>query len=214
VTLKLPALYPGAIWDPINPWATTGYNQDIDNPKVVWHTTQGSSYPRSTYVQGGGVPHYTIDRDGNVFQHYHNTHYSRALLNLSGGVETNKDGAIQIEIVGFAGKPVTRAQRAAIRELSEFFTKSGIPGRWMNDAPTIEKYRQVGLDKMSPLGWDHGSGHCGHSDVPENDHWDPALTRLTRRAIEAPWKAADRKREIRERIKELRDRIKVLRTKL
>jgi len=201
---------PNARWDPIAPWATTGPMRDLVHLKVVWHTTQGSSYPRTTYERTGGVPHYTIDRDGTIYQHYRNSHYSRALLNLPGGVETNLDGAIQVEIVGYAGEKVTKAQRASITRLSAFFTAEGIPGVWLNGAPTKTKHRLVGVEKMSLVRWDFGSGHCGHIDVPENNHWDPAFVRSTRLAVEEPW----RRRRIRERIKVLRARIAKLREKL
>ena len=203
------AKFPQAIWDPIIQWPT-GPMIDKINLKVVWHMTQGSSYPRSTYVAGGGVPHFTILTTGVIYQHYSSTDYSRALLNLPGGVTTNHDGAIQVEVVGFAGTPITVAQASAVRALSRWLGNQGVPGRWMNGAPTKRKHDRHGQVKLSNVAWDNGSGHCGHSDVPENNHWDPAMTLRFRRAVEAPWQT----KRIRARIQRLRARIKALRERL
>ena len=204
--------YPQAHWDPIAPWATTGGMTDLKNLKVVWHTTQGWTYPRSTYAATGGIPHFTIDRDGKVYQHYLLNQFSRALLNLPGGVQTNLDGAIQIEIVGFAGKETTRAQRKSIRRLSAWLTAQGVPGRWMNGAPTKRKHDREGQVKLSMTQWDDGSGHCGHSDVPENNHWDPAFVWATVRAVQGGWKQRDAK--IKARIDKLRDRVRKIRARI
>ena len=62
----LPDKYYRAIQDPIEGWKTTGQYSDTENIKVVWHKTVGGNYPRSTYVRGGGIPHFTIAR--NLFE--------------------------------------------------------------------------------------------------------------------------------------------------
>ena len=47
------------------------------------------------------APHFTIDlRDGEIHQHISLAEAARALKNTSGGVETNRAGTIQIEIIG------------------------------------------------------------------------------------------------------------------
>ena len=188
-TTILPDRYYRAVQDPIEGWEATGNYTDTRNIKVVWHKTVGTNYPRSTYVAGGGIPHFTITRDGTVYQHYSLNQFSRALRNLWGGVQTNLDGAIQIEMVGHPGAGSTRAQRKSMKQLSRWFNKKGVAGRWINGAPTFVKYKRVGQKKLSNAGWDNGSGHCGHIDIPENDHWDPAFLDSEVAAIERGWES-------------------------
>lgn len=176
------ARYGAAVWDPITQWPTAPYWLDgnANDWKVVWHVTVGSNYPRSTYVQTGGVPHFTFDRDGTVYQHYDTNHYSRALLNLSGGVQTNLDQAIQIEIVALPVQPLTVAQRVAIERFVNWLhtVHPSIQRRWIGRRPPARSYALANSAgwRLSNSAWDDGNGHCGHSDVPENTHWDPAWT--------------------------------------
>lgn len=87
----------------------------------VLHTTEGStaSGATSAYSKNNSWPHFTVGPTGKVFQHLAINVAARALKNLSGGVETNRAHAIQIEIVGFAGKPQehSKEQLDALREL-------------------------------------------------------------------------------------------------
>ena len=195
----LPDRYFRAVQDPIEGWTNTGNYTDTLNLKVVWHKTVGGHYPRATYVTGGGIPHFTIDQDGTVYQHYSLNQFSRALRNLWGGVQTNLDGAIQIELVGYPGKGSPKAQRKAMKQLSRWLFKKGVPGQWLNGAPTYAKYMQVRQQKLTNSAWSNGSGHCGHIDVPENDHWDPAFRGGEVAAIEkgweSPWSIVKRLRE-------------------
>lgn len=187
MTTILPDLYPEAVFRPVMGHETTGNYTDSENLKAVWHKTVGSNMPWSTYEAGGGVPHVTFDRDGTVWQHYSFNQYSRALRNLWGGVQTNLDGAIQIELVGYPGKGSTKAQRKAMRKFSRWLFKHGVPGKWLNKRPTEARYRKRGQKKLSNEEWDNGSGHVGHIDIPENDHSDPRLLKAEWKAIERGW---------------------------
>ena len=182
----LPSRCPFADWEPFPSWPTGRYTDTV-NYKVVWHTTQGYDtglYP--TYRSGGGIPKFTIFSTGRIAQHYDMNRFDRALRNQSGGVQTNLDGAISIEIVGFAGTEHTPDQLEAIERLSAWLTEIGIPGVWLNGRPTAAR-RRNGTSRLSQSAWDNGSGHCGHIDVPENDHTDPGFVTKTWRAVEAGW---------------------------
>ena len=133
--------------------------------KGVLHTTEGSSLP--TY--SGSQPHFTHDfKRGLLYQHIPVTSGALALKNLSGGVETNRAHAIQIELVGFAGESHTwsDAHYARIAETM----------RWCEKHAGVAKqcsvtFRADADHKVS--GWLQYRGWLGHQHVPENDHWDP-----------------------------------------
>ena len=142
------------------------------------------SDPFGWYHQSGGIPHFTIQRDGTIDQHYDTNEFSRALLNLPGGVQTNLDQAIQIEIVNIPMRAMTMSQRTSIAKLTDWFHTAhpSIPRRWIGQRPPAQDPYASGRPgwRMSFSEWNDGTGHCGHSDVPENDHWDPGW-------IDADW---------------------------
>lgn len=144
--------------------------------KGVLHTTEGGSASGaiSAFRTNNSWPHFLVDYAGAVWQFIDTTQAARALRNLSGGVETNRDSAIQIEIVGFAGKPKDHpiAQVDALKALMRWIeSTTGVkpigPGRAFANA-----YGQNQL-RFTPQQWDNFNGWCGHCHVPENDHWDP-----------------------------------------
>lgn len=186
--------YPSAIWDSIpgaNPGAYTS-----GPAKIVHHKTVGGNYPRATYLETKGVPHFTVGRvDGTsspvkVWQHFDTSQSSRALLNRAGGVQTNRDTAIQIEVIGYPG--VTDIETAEeTRKLTDWIEKTHkIPHTWPAGRPpqAVDKGSHI----SSPINrftspqakhmprdsavWDNVSGHYGHCHVPENTHFDPAYT--------------------------------------
>lgn len=149
-------------------------------PKLVWHTTEGSSFPASNYPTGG--PHFTINpATGKLYQHLPITESAAALENPSGGVETNRAHAIQVEIIGFAGQSGGWSD-AAYKHLAELarwiekhghvkrqcgvkFTGSGVPPKRLG-GPQYVAYE----------------GHLGHQHVPEqpSGHWDPGALDIER----------------------------------
>lgn len=144
--------------------------------KGVLHTTEGSGAAGAiaAFRSSGSWPHFLVGSDGHVYQFIDTALAARALRNLAGGVETNRDHAIQIEIVGFAGQPSNHsvpqvdALKALMRwiEATEHVVPVG-PGR-----PFADHYGQAGIRFDNPT-WDNFGGWCGHCHVPENDHWDP-----------------------------------------
>ena len=74
--------------------------------RIVHHTTEGTSASAAmaAYAAKRADPHFTVDRT-NIYQHIDTGPGARALRNGPSGVETNRLSAVQIEVVGFAGKP-------------------------------------------------------------------------------------------------------------
>src|SRR5262249_30743143 len=73
-----------------------------DTRRGVLHTTEGTTLP--SYPN---PPHFTVGRDGpgqpvQLWQHYPISGAARARANPPGPPETNRWGAIQIEIIGVA----------------------------------------------------------------------------------------------------------------
>jgi hypothetical protein len=95
-------------------------------PKLVWHTTEGSSIDGAigAYRQHNSWPHFTLDTNsGRLVQHLPMNRAGRALEHRRGTVETNRAHAIQVELVGSA------------RESSGWPARSRLPsacrgGRW------------------------------------------------------------------------------------
>lgn len=147
--------------------------------KIVHHTTESStaSSAFNAYGTGGSEPHFTVDAT-TVYQHHDTGKGSRALRNDAGGVETNRLSAVQIEIVGFAGKAKDRATLKQVARLCRWLeTQHGIPVTWPNGAPKPHKNgKDPGGHNRDAATWASKGGHYGHSQVPENIHWDPAYT--------------------------------------
>ena len=140
---------------------------------IIIHTTEGGSAEGafSAYRANNTWPHFTVDR-GTVYQHIDTQYSASAILNQSGGVETNRLQAIQIEMVGYAGQakdPATLENAAALcRWLEETY---GIPPEWPNGRPQ----GSGGPHNRSTSNWTTRPGYYGHSQVPENTHWDPGF---------------------------------------
>ena len=151
--------------------------------KGVLHTTEGSSASGaiSAFRSNDSWPHFLVDYAGKVWQFIDTKKAARALRNLSGGVETNRDSAVQIEVVGFAGKPMNHpaVQIDALKALMRWVEQdTGVkpvgPGR-----PFANAYGQTNL-RFTNAEWDGFNGWCGHCHVPENNHWDPGAIDLAR----------------------------------
>lgn len=149
----------------------------------VIHTTEGStaSGAFAAYNASGNAPHFTV-ATGQVWQHIPLDQAAKALVNLSGGVETNRARAVQIEVVGFAAQPLwSDALIRTMRQLMVWLEANcGIKAT----APTFKAYpASYGLSngvRMSNAAWTAFNGWCGHQHVPENDHGDPGAINMSR----------------------------------
>jgi N-acetylmuramoyl-L-alanine amidase-like protein len=151
-----------------------------DGPfKIVHHTTEGSTHAgaKSAFKTHKSDPHLTVAGD-DIFQHIDTGLAARALRNPPGGVETNRDSAVQIEVVGFAGssKDVTTL-RSVARLCRWIESEHGVPQAWPNGRPrSSANGKDPGGHNRDAERWDAIAGHYGHSQVPENVHWDPGYT--------------------------------------
>jgi hypothetical protein len=147
----------------------------------VIHTTEGATYAGAlaAYRAHNSWAHFTLSFEASVFaawQHIPIDHAARSLVNAPGGVSTNTDHVIQIEVVAFAGTIPTLDRRflAGIRRCMRWVESVAGVGR---HAPAFKAYpASYGADngvRMSPAAWDAFGGWCGHQHVPENVHGDP-----------------------------------------
>jgi hypothetical protein len=147
--------------------------------KVVHHKTQvATEDARALYEASGAWPHFTVGPSG-VQQHLETTVGALSLVNAGGGVQTNTDSAIQLEVVGYSGQTAAQATlRNLVTLLKEIQLVEGVPWAWPEGRPPIDANAGYGSNtgERHASVWDTQPGHYGHSQVPENLHWDPAYT--------------------------------------
>ena len=154
--------------------------------KIVVHTTEGSSWPG--YNGGRNAPHMTANpRTRQLRQHISTGLSSKALVNKSGGVQTNNDGCFQLEIIGSCDRAYAKKHGLyflpnmtddELEWLSDIFVwvhkTHGVPlttGK-LKFVDTNAAY-ETAPQRMSFQEWRDFKGVCGHQHVPENSHWDP-----------------------------------------
>jgi hypothetical protein len=167
---------PFAVWMPI----TGPSGPHIGGPfKIVHHTTEGSTAQGAfgAFRANRSDPHFTVDA-ATIYQHVDTSMGARALRNNAGGVQTNRDGAIQIELVAFAHLPKDARAMANVARLCRWIEATHqIPLTWPAGPPKPARNgRDPGGHNRNPAIWDAESGHYGHCHVPENTHWDPGYT--------------------------------------
>lgn len=149
--------------------------------KIVHHTTEGASAAGAfaAFAQHRSDPHFTVDRT-SIYQHIDTGMAARALRNPPGGVETNRDSAVQIEVVGFAGAPKDARTLRNVARLCRWIEQvHGVPRVWPSGFPKPPAGGgDPGGHNRDSTSWDTRSGHFGHCHVPENTHWDPAYSKI------------------------------------
>jgi N-acetylmuramoyl-L-alanine amidase CwlA len=149
--------------------------------KIVHHTTEGSTADgaMTAFKNHRSDPHFTVDKT-KIYQHIDTDVASRALRNAPGGVETNRDSAVQIEVVGFAGAPKDAATLKNVARLCRWIEAThGVSAVWPAGRPNPpHNGKDPGGHNRDPNIWNTQSGHFGHSQVPENTHWDPAYSKV------------------------------------
>jgi hypothetical protein len=147
--------------------------------RIVHHTTEGSSRAAAfqAFRAHRSDPHFTVDHEG-IYQHIDTGMAARALRNLDGGVQTNRSNAVQIEVVGFAGQAKALPTLENVARLCRWLERThGIPQAWPAGYPKhAVNGRDPGGHNRSAQIWAAHGGHYGHSQVPENIHWDPGYT--------------------------------------
>lgn len=143
------------------------------------HTTESSRFVpnKDNYFGHQNYPHLTVaNQDGKFvsWQHISIRKAARALANRSGGVQTNREGVIQIEVVGKAASPFTQ-DPVIVEGLRKLM-------RWIESQTKIPRKTGVtfwagkyGIDvphRMTNAQWVAYEGWCAHQHVPENTHYD------------------------------------------
>lgn len=145
--------------------------------KGLLHTTESNlaASAFSAFRLNNSWPHFTVDRDGLVYQHLPITKAARSLANLPGGVETNRAGVIQIEVVGKATEPNWPvAQIEAMKSLMRWVeTNAGVKpiGAIFKAYPA--SYGANNGVRFTNEQWTNWSGWLGHMHAVENLHGDP-----------------------------------------
>lgn len=143
--------------------------------KAVAHKTQSTSQnPDALFKSTGYWPHFLLGPDV-AFQFLPIDVGGYALKNARGGVETNRAGrrVVQVEIVGFSGETMHARTAERLIAVQKWLVSAGIPWAWPSGRPPVKG----ATDKRECADWNK-DGWFGHSQVPENSHWDPAYTDL------------------------------------
>lgn len=166
-------------------------------PKLVLHSTETGTWPG---YQGGTVaPHETWlwrGKSGGFAKRQHVPHNlsAMAMKNTSGGVQTNRDGAHQIELIGSCD--ASFAAKYGYPHLpslgDDFLHDLGVEIRLVCaevgiDLNVVSSWRSYpgsyGLrasQRLSLSQWDAFGGILGHQHAAENDHGDPGDIDITR----------------------------------
>lgn len=167
--------------------------------KGCLHTTETTSWPG--YGGGKTAPNFTVRPNFNTRtlewrQHFPANMSARALQNDLGGVETNRDKVIQVEIVGTcdpgAHKRWSGTAHLYTPEAPEWFLEAmahffvwcyeehGIPllatPEWL---PYPKSYGNS-VARMGNSEFNSFRGWLGHQHVAENDHGDPGALNVQR----------------------------------
>ena len=174
---------------PVDPKSDAGPMDPDARTCLVLHTTEGSWEGAYTVLdRNSNWPHLMAEPwpGGRKVQAVPFSRAAKSLANQPGGVETNRKGTIQIELVGFAAHTDewTDLEVDYLAELLRpIIDGLGIrhiaPPFYGPDAgftlATVTAPQRMGAGE-----WDAWDGICGHQHVPENDHWDPGKFRIDR----------------------------------
>lgn len=168
-------------------YGSTGPQPEAD--VVVLHTTESASWPG--YAGGGNAPHDTLQPLAGVGirvrKHIPYSSFAKALVNLPGGVETNRRGAIQLELMGTCDPKMKNvmyywpeADDAVLSALADYLRPLMEEFRIAKRGAEFEAYpasygNSYGTNglRFSMEEWLAFSGICGHQHIPENLHGDP-----------------------------------------
>lgn len=179
----------------------TGSFDSEANPtwKLGLHTTEGFSIAgaEAAYRNGGYWPHITVgvtdfdDWKFGVHQHFPFWSRSTTFADGSGGIRTNRDYVIQVEIVGTCDDSWKTKQGGKYKKLHvdhwpDDYARyvAGVLKAIMQHRPIPNRtsvtwarypasYGQGAKQRLSTAAYDGYSGILGHQHVPENTHGDP-----------------------------------------
>jgi hypothetical protein len=200
VTRTGPQRIPGAVLDLF--FGDGRYSgSDMEVNCGVIHTTEGPTL--YDYDGGGSAPTVTAVPDFAAkklrwHQHFDVDESARALVNRSGGVETNTANAFQIELVGtcdpsthgkwtaqgidhiYWPEPLDWAVRDLAWLMRWLYDQHGIPLTGVSTWKAYPASYGSTSVRMSFAEWTSFRGWAGHQHVPENDHGDPGALPFAR----------------------------------
>ena len=157
-----------------------------DSPKkFVCHTTEGFSRdPLAAAKHHTWPPHFWVTLPSHPYSPRRKIQIvpldrsAFALAHPRNTPETNKAGAIQVEIEGRASS-MHELSRADLDWLTDELigpvcAAVGIdPARWIQGNPDVNSsYGANSVTRLSWKDWAQFNGICSHQNVPGNDHWD------------------------------------------
>lgn len=158
---------------------------------LLLHSTEGSTIEGAigAYRTHNSWPTLTVDcPDRRAVEHLPLDVAARALRNAAGGVQTNREGPVlvQVELVGFAGQPSSIGDADDLdwfgREIVAPIAKAtGIPLR--STVTWVAYPASYGLNarqRLSNTAWVSYAGILGHQHAPENTHGDPGALNVGR----------------------------------
>jgi hypothetical protein len=155
--------------------------------KIVLHTTEAEKYfPNNANYYGHQLwPHATLAFNQalgiwEIYNHLPLTRSSACMRNLVGGVETNRDGCIQIEIA-WKAQNGQNLPREALDLLAEWLLwvrqETGITLKFVDDFHFYPPENGIQLGKepwrLRGAKFDNFVGILGHQHADENVHGDP-----------------------------------------
>lgn len=155
--------------------------------RITWHTTENDPHTTTArnianYLnQTRNVVHIVWNPEtGEIVVMLPKDVAGRGLKNASGGVETNREGTvnIQVEVVGRASQPFTSGPMVGLDRLLRVFDDL-VPRTWPSGAPLASSSAYGSNPSRSTTHWKQ-AGHFGHSQVPENDHSDPGAIDISK----------------------------------
>lgn len=186
------------------PFASTAYwygskypGNAMESNVGVLHTTEGTTLP--DYGGGASAPNITglpdiPNKKIKWYQHFDVDRSSRALVNASGGVETNTLNAFQAELVGTCD-PSHRTSWGSRKAGVDYIYWPDAPDwalrevavlvAWLHDnhgfrnvstvtfKPYPASYGSGNGVRLTGAQWSNYYGWLGHQHVPENLHGDP-----------------------------------------
>lgn len=181
-------------------WGGVFFGSTMNTNCICLHTTEGFTWP--SYSGGAVAPHLTVlpniaAKTVSVRQHYPADKSSRALVNLTGGVETNTLNVLQIELIGtcdYSKRSTWLGKTAGVdyiywpdapdwllaaiapifkwldAEWPDFKLVDATPRGWVKYP---DSYGISARQRMTFAEWENAYGIFGHQHVPENAHGDP-----------------------------------------
>ncbi len=167
--------------------------------RVVLHTTETAGVPG--YGGGASAPHITyVPKARQWVQHTDFNTAARALRNVSGGVQTNRANALQVELVCYSAKNIAdqSSSRLWVGELSDdhyqdlrdflawTYANFDVTATWPEKQAFSSRQANAPGFRMTDTEWNEFDGVCAHQHVPENTHWDTGALDWTQLIQDTP----------------------------